>query len=110
MQSNKYRVSGAFFEKGHPNGPAFSGFVEIDGVKTHIALWPETSKSGMNYLSVREDKRKNQAQGAAPQGGPAPRSPFGQRQAPRPQGGPVRPSANPNDDMDDEIPFNKEWR
>jgi len=104
MQNNKYRVSGAFFENDRPNGPAFSGFVEIDGVKTHIALWPKTSAKGDNYFQVTEDRRKNQAQqGGVPGGIPAPRSPFGNRPSAKP---PMRPATN--NDMDDDIPFHPE--
>lgn len=101
--NNKYRVSGAFFEntKGN-NGPAFSGFVEIDGVKTHIALWPKTSAAGNNYLQVSEDKKAPGAQG------PVAKQP-GQFQ-PRMQQAPVRPTARPMDDDEDEIPFAPEVR
>ena len=95
--NNQYRVSGAFFENDRGSGPAFTGFVEIDGVKTHIALWPKTSRAGVNYFQVSEDKKKNQAQQG---GGPAPRSPFGQRPSAKP---PMR--TVPNNDMDDDIPF-----
>src|SRR6516162_4532497 len=70
MNNNQKRVGGALFERQNPNGPAFSGFVEIDGVKTHIALWSNTSKAGQPYLGVTEDVRAAQrdAQKAAGQG------------------------------------------
>jgi len=71
-----YRVKGAFFEKGG-KGPAYTGFVEIDGVKTLISLWSKTSKAGQPYLQVSEDKKKNTnsspsyetSQGNDPRGG-----------------------------------------
>jgi len=91
----EYRVSGAFFENEKDSGPAFTGFVEIEGVKTAIALWPKTSKAGKNYLQVSEDKKKAAAGGAAPQA----KSPF------RPRIDPNRGSTYPKSDMDDDIPF-----
>lgn len=89
----EYRVKGAFFENTKDTGPAFTGFVEIDGVKTPMALWPKTSAKGENYLQVSEDKKKAAA-------APAPRSPFKARE----------PNPAPNlrgskSDMDDDIPF-----
>jgi len=87
---SKYRVSGAVFEAKGGNGPAFSGFVEIDGIKTHIALWPKTSAAGNDYLSISEDKR---AADKAAGGGS---SPYSRKPAPEPR--------RPTDD-DDEIPF-----
>ncbi len=101
MSQGKYRVSGAFFEN-TKGGPAFSGFVEIDGVKTYLALWPKTSAAGNNYLQVSEDKK---APGAKPQGAQQP----GQFK-PRTQQAPVRPTARPADDDEDEIPFAPEFR
>ena len=94
---NQYRVKGAFFENDKPNGPAFTGFVEIDGVKTHIALWPKTSQSGTNYFQVSEDKRKQQAQQATTA---SPRSPFAKKAAP-----PKRSDDDPFGDGGDSIPF-----
>jgi hypothetical protein len=93
-----FRVKGAFFENLKDTGPAFTGFVEIDGVKTQIALWPKTSAKGQNYLQVAEEK-KRPAAGSAPA-----RSPFKPRQqAPQqPQGyGP----GYKNNDLDDDVPF-----
>lgn len=90
----EYRVKGAFFENVKDVGPAFTGFVEIDGVKTSIALWPKTSAAGANYLQVSEDKKKP---GAAGSGTPPAKSPFKPRQ-------PVPPRSQPND-MDDDMPF-----
>lgn len=98
----EYRVKGALFENERDSGPAFSGFVEIDGTKTHITCWPKTSAAGKNYLQISEDRKK--AVGGA--GAPPPRSPFKPRQ----------PAAQPNlrgsgnrvdDDLDDgsDIPF-----
>ena len=92
----EYRVKGAFFENTKDVGPAFTGFVEIDGVKTSIALWPKTSAKGDNYLQVSEDKKKVTAAG----GGTPMKSPFKPRE----------PSPAPNlrggkSDMDDDIPF-----
>ena len=95
---NQYRVKGAFFENEKPNGPAFTGFVEIDGVRTEIALWPKTSAKGQNYFQVSEDKRKQQQQATA-----APRSPFAKKQV-------QMPSPRPPNDMDDDIPFAPEFR
>lgn len=86
-----FRVSGAFFENKKDTGPAFSGFVEIDGVKTNITLWPKTSKAGQNYLQVSEDKKPRTTSG-----GPQSGSPFKPRQ----------PAARPQqNDMDDDVPF-----
>jgi hypothetical protein len=92
---NKYRVSGAFFENKKDVGPAFTGTIEIDGVKTNIALWPKTSAAGNNYLQVSEDKKKTPSPGG-PQGG----SPF----KPRTQAAPS-PNLRDSGDMDDDIPF-----
>jgi hypothetical protein len=63
---NDYRIKGAFFENVKDTGPAFTGFVEIDGVKTSIALWPKTSAKGQNYLQVAEDKKKPVQQSRSP--------------------------------------------
>src|SRR6266550_2750674 len=63
----EYRVKGAFFENIKDSGPAFTGFVEIDGVKTSIALWPKRSAAGANYLQCSEDKK---IQNKKPSGGP----------------------------------------
>jgi hypothetical protein len=90
----EYRVKGAFFENIKDSGPAFTGFVEIDGTKTMIALWPKTSAAGANYLQVSEDKKKA---GAATPAGPM-KSPFSPRR-------PAPPKVD--DDLDDgsDIPF-----
>lgn len=93
----EFRVRGAFFESEKDYGPAFTGFVEIDGVKTRLALWPKTSVSGQNYFQVAEDKKK----GAPPVNAPPVKSPFKPRGKPAPvQGNDPRDS-----DMDDDIPF-----
>lgn len=92
---DKYRIKGAFFENTKNTGPAFTGFVEIDGVKTLMALWPKTSAKGDNYLQVSEDKKKAMQPASAP---PAPRSPF------KPRGNDPQGSS-PHNDMDDDIPF-----
>jgi hypothetical protein len=98
-----YRVKGAFFENVKDSGPAFTGFVEIDGTKTMIALWPKTSAAGANYLQVSEDKKKAAPSTPSARGGG---SPFKPRQpAPQPSGG-----GHPGSDMDDDIPFSPEWR
>jgi hypothetical protein len=86
----EYRVKGAFFENEKDAGPAFTGFVEIDNVKTYVALWPKTSKAGANYLQVSEDRKKT-----TPQTSAQPKSPFKPR---------VSPPATKTD-MDDDIPF-----
>lgn len=93
----EYRVKGAFFENEKNVGPAFTGFVEIDGVKTSIALWPKRSAKGANYLQVSEDKKKSQEPPANPNSPFRPRIP---NQQPN-----LRASGNdPRDDGDD-IPF-----
>src|SRR6266446_6132783 len=95
----EYRVKGAFFENVKDSGPAFTGFVEIDGIRTAIALWPKRSAAGANYLQVSEDKKKsgNKVAGTSP---PSPsQSPF----KPRKPLGNDPPGNNP--DMDDDIPF-----
>lgn len=102
--NNNYRIKGAFFENENPSGPAFTGFVEIDGVKTFIALWPKTSpKTGVNYFQCSEDKKKNQAQGGQAPAPMAPRSPFNRPSA-RPA---LQKKTDPFDDGDDgdQIPF-----
>ena len=101
----EYRVKGAFFENIKDSGPAFTGFVEIDGVKTSIALWPKRSAAGANYLQVSEDKKGGPKGKAAASGGS---SPF----KPRKPIGNDPPGELPrrNSDMDDDIPFNPEFR
>lgn len=84
---DQYRIKGAFFENLKGGGPAFTGFVEIDGVKTQIALWPKTSQAGQRYLQVSEDKKKPMAAGPVP-----------------PKAAPFKPRPRPSD-MDDDIPF-----
>lgn len=96
-----YRIKGAFFENEKEVGPAFTGFVEIDGVKTMMALWPKTSAAGKNYLQVSEDKKKGGTK-------PAPNSPFKPRQSnPQPNLRGNDPVGREDDDLDDgsEIPF-----
>lgn len=102
--AGKFRVSGALFEN-DKGGPAFTGFVEIDGVKTNIALWPKRSAKGNDYLQVSEDMKKSVQAPSAPQIG----SPFKKRQpAPNPN---LRGSGTKDDPDDpfgdggDAIPF-----
>lgn len=97
----EYRVSGAFFEN-TKGGPKYTGFVEIEGVRTKIALWPKVSAKGDNYLQCSEDKKKD-AGPAAGGGG----SPFKPRARPI-QGNDPRGSTLP--DIDDEILFAPEFR
>jgi len=96
----EYRIKGAFFENIKDSGPAFTGFVEIDGVKTSIALWPKRSAAGANYLQVSEDKKQAKKAAASPAGSPfRPRKPIGND----PPGKPV-----PDDDDpfgNDSVPF-----
>jgi hypothetical protein len=95
-----YRVRGALFENERDTGPAFTGFVEIDGVKTAVALWPKTSAKGQNYLQVAENKKRQQQ---VDQRSPPPRSPFNRPHQPqRPLNAPRNDP--PFDDMNDEIP------
>src|SRR6266576_1491170 len=98
----EYRIKGAFFENIKDSGPAFTGFVEIDGVKTSIALWPKRSAAGANYLQVSEDKKQSKKAAATSSGG----SPF----KPRKPIGNDPPGELPrrNSDMDDDIPFSPE--
>jgi len=116
MQNN-YRVKGAFFENMKPTGPAFTGFVEIDGVRTEIALWPKTSQKGTNYFQVSEDKGKKKP--AQPGSfAPAPQSSFTGRQYSQPTTGrqpqsvrgPSTPKTTYNDMDSDDISFTPEWR
>lgn len=112
---NQPRVSGAVFESRHPTGPKFSGFIEIDGVKTFICLWDKVSAKGNDYLQISEDKKKiaqNDISGAPRQKQlpqrQAPQQPlrqqgFQQRQPPQRQV-PRQPTQQ-HDDMDDDIPF-----
>ena len=99
----EYRIKGAFFENIKDSGPAFTGFVEIDGVKTSIALWPKRSAAGQNYLQVSEDKKQAKKATASPPGSPfKPRKPVGND--------PPGELPRRNSDMDDDIPFNPEFR
>lgn len=95
----EYRVKGALFENKKDIGPAFTGFVEIDGVRTLLALWPKTSAKGDNYLQVSEDKKRP---GAAGGGTPPAKSPFKPRQ---PAAQPNLRKPEPDDDDPDSIPF-----
>lgn len=89
----EYRVKGAMFANTKERGPAFSGFVEIDGVKTNIALWPKRSAAGADYLQVSENKKMEQGSS------PAPRQPQ--------MNSPIRPRDPPSgrSEMDDDVPF-----
>ena len=89
--TQQYRISGAIFEGRGEKGPAYSGVIEIDGKKEYVSLWPKTSAKGVPYLSISEDKKRAEKEGATP---PASgRSPFKPRTAPQ------------RNDMDDDIPF-----
>jgi len=118
MINQPKKINGALFEGTNPNGPAFSGFIDIHedipaGTKLYVACWPRTSKKGDAYLNVDEDvRRTQQAQQALPQAQPQrpTMSSTGLRRfQPRtnlnittgPQGGGGRPQR----DMDDDIPF-----
>lgn len=97
----EYRVKGALFENIKDSGPAFTGFVEIDGVKTSLALWPKTSAKGDRYLQVSEDKKKKT--------NPAPsaNSPFKPRTGNNPAKTSIARGNDPRDDFEDDsdIPF-----
>jgi hypothetical protein len=95
MAPQKYRVNGALFENENPNGPAFRGFIEIDGKKEQIALWPRTSNAGKNYLSIAEEKKMQKP------AAPASKSPFGR---PKQSQQDSQQGFLPKNDMDDEIP------
>ena len=86
----EYRVKGAFFENDKASGPRYTGFVEIDGVRTNIALWPKVSAKGDDYLQVSEKK-------PMPGAGTAPRAPA--------MNSPIKQAPPRNRDMDDDIPF-----
>lgn len=101
----QFRVGGALFEVENPNGPAFSGVIQIEGVEYKVACWPKTSAAGKNYLQISEDKRAREASGGGGQqnrftqraiGGPSPGYKLGN---------PPDKPGNRNDDMDDDIPF-----
>jgi hypothetical protein len=100
---NNFRVKGAFFENDKQTGPAFTGFIEIDGVRTEIALWPKTARSGVNYFQVSEDKKKNPGGSLKTTAGPATGSPFAKKAPPQAPKKPI----DPFDDGDDGdgIPF-----
>lgn len=93
------KISGAIFANNYPNGPSYTGVVEIDGQKYEVALWEKTAKStGKPYLQVSENKKKGAGAGQAPQVLGAARNMF--KTAAKP------PVAPPVDDMDgDDIPF-----
>jgi len=92
-----YRISGAIFPKEIPNGPAFGGIIEIEGVKYNISLWEKTSKAGNSYLQISEDKRANNLQ-VSSAGTSSVANKF-RRPA-------VTPAPSPINDMDDDsIPF-----
>jgi hypothetical protein len=88
----EYRVSGALFEVDRQGGPAFTGFIEINGEKTMLALWPKTSAKGQNYFQISEDKKRVDKMANRPKAA----SPF------KP-----KPSITSNDPRDDgeDIPF-----
>jgi hypothetical protein len=105
-----YRISGALFHKQINNGPVLAGTIEIEGQKYNISLWPKTSKGGIDYLQISEDKRAEQKSGSgagnAMAGGanrfrrPAPPDP---RKAVGVQS-PLKDYMDPDDDPDN-IPF-----
>jgi hypothetical protein len=111
----EYRVKGALFEntKNKGNGPLYTGFVEIDGVKTNISLWAKRSAKGDDYIQISEDRKLESKASSRP---PAPptrvpqtNSPFKQRgNDPRDdmyeETGP-RPEDRRRLDLDDDIPF-----
>jgi len=99
----KPRISGAVFSRDVPNGPVFSGIIEIDGVKTAISLWEKTSAAGNQYLQISEDKRGQAKIDASGGGG---QSQFGGASKFRRPVSPVTKKPEPDDDMDgDSIPF-----
>ena len=106
------RVTGALFERDNPNGPALSGFIEIEGVKTYIAIWPRTSKAGQGYYGIDEDKRKAEREAQKAQGqqrfssGGSFRGarPFQPRTNPNITTGPQRQQGNDPPFFDDTIP------
>jgi hypothetical protein len=111
------RLRGALFEGQNPNGPAFSGFIEVSedipaGTKLYVACWPRTSKGGAAYLGIDEDKLKAQkAAGQGPgqpsfcpgttYGGHKPKT-FTSKPNPNITTGPQR---RPDPDLDDDVPF-----
>jgi hypothetical protein len=92
--SGQYRVGGAIFKSTKSAGPEFTGFVEIDGVKTNIALWPKRSAKGQDYWQVGENKMLEKDAAVAPRA-PAQHSPM----KPKP------PPYRRDPDMDEDIPF-----
>jgi hypothetical protein len=106
--TGKYRISGALFSKDAPNGPVFSGVIEIDGVKHAISLWEKTSAAGNQYLQVSEDKRGQAKIDAGTGTGGSFTPAVNKFKRPAPQ---VRPDARKPDDLDsDDIPFAPEFR
>ena len=95
--TQQYRISGAIFEV-QGGGPAFTGFIEIDGKKEFIALWPKTSAKGQNYFQVAEDKKRVEKEGARSSPSPfkpKPKpSPIKQLPRPGPKRIPNRPPPN----------------
>lgn len=106
--SGPYRIGGALFSKDIPNGPVFSGTIEIDGVKHAISLWEKTSAAGNQYLQISEDKR---GQAKIDGGNPNPNlrgsagGAVNKFKRPTPA-----PPSKPSNDMDDDIPFAPEFR
>ena len=96
-----YRISGAIFPREIPNGPAFGGTIEIEGVKYNISLWEKTSKAGNSYLQISEDKRAGNLQGSSA-GTSSVANKF-KRPA-------VTPAPSPINDLDDDVPFAPEFR
>lgn len=102
----EYRVKGALFENERDTGPAFSGVIEIDNVKTFITCWPKKSAAGKNYLQISEDRKKAASSPATGGGGRSPFQPRKPTQQPNLRGA----GSLPHDDMDEDIPFAPEFR
>jgi uncharacterized protein (DUF736 family) len=71
---------GSFFkntQKKSENSPDYSGTVNVAGVMHHLAGWKETSKNGLEYLSISiKPQDGNPRLVQAPVGGSEPDSDF----------------------------------
>lgn len=102
--NNPRKISGAIFPSQYQNGPAYTGILEVDGVKYKIALWSKTSAGGKQYLQISEDKKSKNTPTSSPFTGAT--SAYQQAQKDQEAFGKVvRGSVRGPDDMDDEIPF-----
>ncbi len=101
--AGQYRISGAIFKNESGRGPEMSGFIEIEGKKENISLWPKRSAKGQDYWQVSENKMQDKNQ---PSPAPAMNSPMKPRRAPDP--GPA--VGGRFSDMDDDVPFAPEFR